>query len=41
MLIKQETNLPVIVADNALTAVVQGVGKMLDELEMLKRIAIT
>jgi len=41
LLIKQETNLPVIVAENALTAVVQGVGKMLDELEMLKRIAIT
>ncbi len=41
MLIKQETNLPVIVAENALTAVVQGVGKMLDELELLRRIAIT
>jgi rod shape-determining protein MreB len=40
MLIKQETNLPVIVAENALTAVVQGVGKMLDELELLRRIAI-
>ncbi len=40
LLIKQETNLPVIVADNALTAVVQGVGKMLDELEMLRRIAL-
>ncbi|MDP2158163.1 MAG: rod shape-determining protein [Nitrospirota bacterium] len=41
LLIKQETNLPVIVAENALTAVVEGVGKMLDELEMLRRIAIT
>lgn len=41
LLIKQETNLPVIVAENALTAVVQGVGKMLDELELLRRIAIT
>jgi rod shape-determining protein MreB len=39
-LIKQETNLPVIVAENSLTAVVQGVGKMLDELELLRRIAI-
>jgi len=40
LLIKQETNLPVIVAENSLTAVVQGVGKMLDELELLRRIAI-
>jgi rod shape-determining protein MreB len=40
-LIKQETNLPVIVAENPLTAVVMGVGKMLDELELLRRIAIT
>jgi rod shape-determining protein MreB len=39
-LIKQETSLPVIVAENPLTAVVLGVGKMLDELEMLRRIAI-
>jgi rod shape-determining protein MreB len=40
-LIKQETNLPVIVAENPLKAVVQGVGKMLDELELLRRVAIT
>ncbi len=40
-LIKQETNLPVIVAENPLKAVVVGVGKMLDELELLRRIAIT
>jgi rod shape-determining protein MreB len=40
-LIKRETALPVIVAENPLTAVVIGVGKMLDELEMLRRIAIT
>jgi rod shape-determining protein MreB len=39
-LIKQETSLPVIVAENPLTAVVQGVGKMLDELELLRRIAL-
>jgi rod shape-determining protein MreB len=39
-LIKEETSLPVIVAENPLTAVVLGVGKMLDELEMLRRIAI-
>jgi rod shape-determining protein MreB len=40
-LIKQETALPVIVAENPLTAVVLGVGKMLDELDLLRRIAIT
>lgn len=40
LLIKQETGLPVIVAENPLTAVVMGVGKMLDELEMLRRIAL-
>jgi rod shape-determining protein MreB len=39
-LIKQETNLPVIIAENPLKAVVMGVGKMLDELELLRRIAI-
>src|SRR5512135_923332 len=41
LLIKRETGLPVIIAENPLTAVVIGVGKMLDELEMLRRIAIT
>ncbi len=40
LLIKQETGLPVTIAGNPLTAVVTGVGKMLDELEMLRRIAI-
>ncbi len=40
-LIKQETGLPVIVAEDPLTAVVHGVGKMLDELELLRRIALT
>ncbi len=40
-LIKQETALPVIVAENPLTAVVLGVGKMLDELDLLRRVAIT
>jgi rod shape-determining protein MreB and related proteins len=39
-LIKQETSLPVIVAEDPLTAVVHGVGKMLDELELLRRIAL-
>jgi rod shape-determining protein MreB len=40
LLIKQETGLPVTIAENPLTAVVTGVGKMLDDLEMLRRIAI-
>ncbi|MDO9288356.1 MAG: rod shape-determining protein [Thermodesulfovibrionales bacterium] len=40
LLIKEETGLPVIVADDPLTAVVRGVGKMLDELELLRKIAI-
>lgn len=39
-LIKEETGLPVIVADDPLTAVARGVGKMLDELELLKKVAI-
>jgi len=39
-LIKQETGLPVIVAEDPLTAVVHGVGKMLDELDLLRRIAL-
>lgn len=38
--IREETGLPVIVADDPLTAVVRGVGKMLNELELLKKIAI-
>ncbi len=41
VLIKQKTGLPVTIAENPLTAVVIGVGKMLDDLEMLRRIAIT
>jgi rod shape-determining protein MreB len=41
LLIKQETGLPVTIAENPLTAVVIGVGKMLDDVKMLRRIAIT
>ncbi|MDI6890092.1 MAG: rod shape-determining protein [Thermodesulfovibrionales bacterium] len=41
LLIREETGLPVIIADDPLTAVVRGVGKMLDELDMLKRVAIS
>ncbi len=40
LLIKEETKLPVIVADDPLTAVVRGVGKMLDEIELLQRVAL-
>ncbi|MCE5193950.1 MAG: rod shape-determining protein [Nitrospiraceae bacterium] len=40
LLIKEETGLPVIVADDPLTAVVRGCGKMLDEIELLKKISI-
>jgi rod shape-determining protein MreB len=39
-LIAETTGLPVVVADDPLTAVVRGVGKMLDDLHLLKRIAI-
>jgi rod shape-determining protein MreB len=40
-LIREETGLPVIVADDPLSAVARGVGKMLDEMELLRKIAIT
>lgn len=40
LLIKESTGLPVVVAEDPLSAVVKGVGKMLDELELLKKIAI-
>jgi len=38
-LIKEVTRLPVIIADNPLTAVVEGTGKALDEVNLLKEIA--
>lgn len=40
-LISDATDLPVVVAEDPLTAVVRGVGKMLDDLDLLRRIAIT
>ncbi|GBE31126.1 Rod shape-determining protein MreB [bacterium BMS3Bbin05] len=40
MLIKEETKLPVVVAEDPLTSVVRGVGKMLEEIDLLKRVAI-
>jgi rod shape-determining protein MreB len=40
ILISEATELPVMVAEDPLTAVVRGVGKMLDDLHLLRRIAI-
>lgn len=39
-LLRQETGLPVIVADDPLCAVVNGVGKVLDELDILRRVSL-
>ncbi len=39
ILIKEVTRLPVIIADNPLTAVAEGTGKALDEISLLKEIA--
>ena len=39
LLIKEVTRLPVIIADNPLTAVVEGAGRVLDEMSLLKEIA--
>lgn len=39
LLIKETTRLPVIIADNPLTAVVEGTGKALEELTLLREIA--
>jgi len=39
-LLKQETGLPVIIADDPLCAVVNGVGKVLDELDILRRVSL-
>lgn len=40
LLLKQETGLPVYVAEDPLSAVVNGAGKVLDDLDILKRVAI-
>lgn len=40
-LISEETGVPVIVADDPLTAVVRGAGKMLDDMELLRMVALT
>jgi len=38
--LREETGLPVTVAEDPLTCVVRGVGKMLDELDLLKRVSV-
>jgi rod shape-determining protein MreB len=40
VLLKQETGLPVIIAEDPLCAVVKGVGKVLDDLDLLSRISM-
>lgn len=40
ILIREHTGVPVIVPDNPLTAVVRGCGMMLDQLEMLRKVAL-
>jgi rod shape-determining protein MreB len=37
--LRQETGVPVSIADDPLTSVVRGVGRMLDDLQLLKRVA--
>ncbi len=39
-LLKHETDLPIIIAEDPLCAVVNGVGKVLDDLDILKRVAM-
>ena len=39
-LLKHETGLPVIVAEDPLTAVARGVGRVLDDLDILRRVTI-
>jgi rod shape-determining protein MreB len=40
LLLKKETGLPVVVADDPICAVVNGVGKVLDDLDILRRVAL-
>jgi rod shape-determining protein MreB len=37
----EETSLPVVIAEDPLTCVVLGSGKVLDELDLLKRVTIS
>ena len=40
VLLREETGMPVILADDPLTAVVMGAGKVLDELSLLRDISV-
>ena len=40
VLIREETRLPIVIAEDPLTAVVKGCGKVLDELELLRRVSL-
>ena len=40
VLLKEETGLPVTVAEDPLSAVVMGTGKVLDELDLLGKLAV-
>ncbi|HLE43595.1 MAG TPA: rod shape-determining protein [Methylomirabilota bacterium] len=40
LLLRQETNLPITIADDPLSCVALGTGKVLDELDLLKKVAI-
>jgi rod shape-determining protein MreB len=41
MPVREETGLPIIVAESPLTAVVLGAGKALEELDLLREIAVS
>ena len=40
-LIREETGLPVVIAEDPLSCVVLGSGKVLDELDLLKQVTVT
>ncbi len=40
ILLREETGLPVMIADDPLTAVVRGSGKVLDNLDLLKKVTV-
>ncbi|MCK4536791.1 MAG: rod shape-determining protein, partial [Desulfuromonadales bacterium] len=41
VLIREETGLPVVIAEDPLSCVVLGSGKVLDELDLLKQVTVT
>ncbi len=41
ILLREETGLPVVIAEDPLSCVVLGSGKVLDELDLLKRVTVT